>query len=406
MSKANKTENSNMRNILETAKTLIVALAVLAIVSAQAIACPFCSAPSLTMSEQLSQADAVVLVQWFKGVKPTEDTPGSTTYEIKRINQNYKNSLKVGGKVVLSRYRSSQLGDLFMLLGNKGITIDWGSPIEVSEASFDYIAKCPSPEIPTVKRLAFYSKFLEHSDQLIANDAYGEFANAPYKDIVAVADKLPAEKIRQWVLSDDTPQTRLGLYGLLIGLSGNEKDVKVLEAKVLEKSEEFRLGVDGLMSGYLILTGAKGLEILDEHKLRNRDVPFSETYAAMQALRFMWRHGEGRIEKDRLRQSMRVLLDRPELTDLVIADLARWKDWSVQGKLMKMYGEGEFNVPSIKRAIVRYMLVSSKAIPEEAVAGNAIALPNHVTKGRKLLAELRKRDPKTVAKAERFFLPY
>jgi hypothetical protein len=406
MSKANKTENSNMRNILETAKTLIVALAVLAIVSAQAIACPFCSAPSLTMSEQLSQADAVVLVQWFKGVKPTEDTPGSTTYEIKRINQNYKNSLKVGGKVVLSRYRSSQLGDLFMLLGNKGITIDWGSPIEVSEASFDYIAKCPSPEIPTVKRLAFYSKFLEHSDQLIANDAYGEFANAPYKDIVAVADKLPAEKIRQWVLSDDTPQTRLGLYGLLIGLSGNEKDVKVLEAKVLEKSEEFRLGVDGLMSGYLILTGAKGLEILDEHKLRNLDVPFSETYAAMQALRFMWRHGEGRIEKDRLRQSMRVLLDRPELTDLVIADLARWKDWSVQGKLMKMYGEGEFNVPSIKRAIVRYMLVSSKAIPEEAVAGNAIALPNHVTKGRKLLAELRKRDPKTVAKAERFFLPY
>ncbi len=33
---------------------------------------------------------------------------------------------------------------------------------------------------------------------------------------------------------------------------------------------------------------------------------------------------------------MRMLLDRPELADLVIADLARWEDWSVQDKLMAM----------------------------------------------------------------------
>jgi hypothetical protein len=393
-----------MRKTLNSAKTLIVALTVLAVASAQAMACPFCEAPSLTMSEQLSQADAVVLVKWVSGTKPTEESAGSTTYAVKRIHQNYKNTLKVGNKVVLPRYRSSQLGDTFMLLGSKGTTIDWGSPIEVTEASFDYIAKCPSPEIPTAKRLIFYAKYLEYPDQLISNDAYGEFANSPYKDITAVASKLPTEKIRQWVLSEETPGTRLGLYGLLIGLCGNAKDAVSIEKKILEKSEDFRLGIDGLMSGYLLLTGAKGLSVIDEHKLKNLEVPFSETYAAMQALRFMWRYGEGRIDKGRLRQSMRVLLDRPELTDLVIADLARWEDWSVQDKLMGMYGEGEFNVPSIKRAIVRYMLVSSKAIPEEAVAGDVTDLPKHVVKGRKLLAELRKKDPKTVASAERFFL--
>ena len=29
--------------------------------------CPFCSAPSLTLSEQLTQSDAAVLVQWVDG---------------------------------------------------------------------------------------------------------------------------------------------------------------------------------------------------------------------------------------------------------------------------------------------------------------------------------------------------
>ena len=393
-----------MRNLFTSAKTAGALLAIVALSAAQAVACPLCGPPVVTMAEQLAQADAVVLVQWVKGTKPTEDTAGTTEYEIKQITQNYNKSLKVGGRIVLDRYRSSQLGDLFLLLGNKGIVIDWSSPIEVSEASFNYIAQCPSPEIPTAKRLQYYVKFLEYPDELISNDAYGEFANAPYKDITVLAEKMPVEKIRKWVTSKDTPQTRLGLYGLLIGLCGNAKDAESIKAKILENNEDFRLGIDGIVSGYLLLTGDKGLDVIDEHKLKNTKVPFSETYAALQALRFMWRYGEGRIEKDRLRQSMRVLLDRPALTDMVIPDLSRWEDWAVQDKLMGMYGKGEFNVPAIKRAIVRYMFVSSKAIPEDAVAGDVAELPQHVIKGRKHLETLRKKDAKTVAAAERFFL--
>ncbi|GIS58489.1 MAG: hypothetical protein CM1200mP2_07140 [Planctomycetaceae bacterium] len=102
------------------------------------------------------------------------------------------------------------------------------------------------------------------------------------------------------------------------------------------------------MSGYLLLVGEKGLPLIEQLKLKNQFlvdangkvltdkkgrkklVPFSETYAAMQALRFMWSYADGRIAKPRLGQSMRILLDRPKLADLVIADLARWKDWSIR----------------------------------------------------------------------------
>ena len=442
--------------LIETRTMLRSALAgllMLTVAVSPAMSCPFCSAPSLTLAEQISQADAVVLVQWVEGEKATEKTAGKTVYEIKQVTRNHKDSLKAGERITLPRYRASQVGDLFLLMGSKGVDVEWGSPLEVTETSFAYITQAPAPEVPTSKRLEYYVKFLEYSDQLMSNDAYGEFANAPYQDIVAVSEKLPREKVRQWIADPETPATRMGLYGLLIGLCGNDDDAALIEQKINEKTEDFRLGIDGLMSGYLMLKGAKGLDLIDETKLANRDIPFSETYSAMQALRFMWKYADGRIDKERLKESMRILLDRPELSDLVIADLARWKDWSVQDRLMTIYLETQagpesltsnsksiddfyaavtaekkrqdaaaeetapatqtteevqeeqnpYNIPSIKRAIVRYMLVGSKDVPEDAVSGEDSKLPEHVTTGRKYVGMLRQLDPKTVASAERFF---
>src|SRR5690606_1580063 len=107
---------------------------------------------------------------------------------------------------------------------------------------------------------------------------------------------------RKWVMNPETPVTRLGLSGLMLGLCGTEEDAKLMQQKVTEQTDDFRLGIDGIMGGYLLLTGEKGLGILDETKLKNKKAPFSETYAAMSALRFMWDYGDGRISKDRLRQ--------------------------------------------------------------------------------------------------------
>jgi hypothetical protein len=121
---------------------------------------------------------------------------------------------------------------------------------------------------------------------------------------------------------------------------------------------------------------------------------------------------------------MRILLDQPELADLVIADLARWKDWSVQERLMSLYGKGDYNIPSIKRSIIRYMLASTDTKgdagpPTSTTAGTAsgaqssggVASGNvpaeanleSAARGKKYLEELRKRDPRTVKEAERFF---
>lgn len=367
---------------------------------ASTTACPFCSAPSLTLTEQLSQSDVAVLVQWTEAEKGTLEKAGKTVFEIKEIiRQSDKDKLKAGKQITINRHRPGKKGNLFLLLGTKGTSIDWGDPIEVTETSYHYISQAPAPEEKTSKRLRYFMKFLEFPDQMISNDAYAEFANAPYEDITPLAKDLPREKIRKWIVDPETPVTRLGLYGLLLGLCGQESDIAFMEKKINEPTKDFRLGIDGVISGYLLLTGAEGLDNIDQSKFVPKDVAFSETYAAMQALRFMWTYGDGRISKDRLRESMRLLLDRPELTDLVVADLARWNDWSVLNRLMEMYGTGDYDIPSIKRAIVRYLLVASKGKNKKGVGPDAAT----TEKAKQLLDKLRKEDPKTVKSAERFF---
>ncbi|WP_417375757.1 hypothetical protein [Gimesia maris] len=363
-------------------------------------ACPFCSAPSLTLTEQLSQSDVAVLAQWTEAEKGTLEKAGKTVFEVKEIvRQADKDKLKVGDQITINRHRPGKKGNLFLLLGTKGTEVDWGDPIEVTETSFHYISQAPAPEEKTSKRLKYFLKFLEYPDQMISNDAYAEFANAPYEDITPLSKEMPREKIRKWLLDPDTPVTRIGLYGLLLGLCGTGEDVSFMEKKINEPTKEFRLGIDGVISGYLLLTGSDGLDKIDETKFVPKDVAFSETYAAMQALRFMWTYGDGRIDKERLRKSMRLLLDRPELTDLVVADLARWDDWSVLDRLMDMYGTGDYDIPSIKRAIVRYLLVASKGKNKKGGGPDAAT----TEKAKKLLDKLRKEDPKTVQSAERFF---
>jgi len=380
--------------------TAVLSALVCGVWASVAAACPFCSAPSLTLAEQVAQADAVVLTKWVDGKKTDGRTPGSTTYEVTKVVKGSQASLKPGSEIVLSRFRPGKKGQLFVLMGQRSVNVEWGTPLEVSEAGFKYIANAPHPKKPTVERLKHYLKYLEFPDTQISNDAYAEFANAPYKEIVKVADELPRERIRKWIASPDTPATRLGLYGLLLGLCGEKEDAELMKQKILENSKEYRLGIEGVMSGYLLLRGEEGLEILEDAKLKNKDVAFSETYAAMQAVSFMWEYAPGVIKKQRLRESMRLLLDRPTTADLVIANLARWKDWGVQDRLMTLYGKKEYDIPAVKRAIVRYLLVCSKDVKPKTPEDK---FPPHVKQARENLDVLRKKDPKTVRDAERFF---
>src|SRR5262249_11789180 len=188
-----------------------VSSAIAALAPLPAAACPFCSAPSLTLGEQYAKADAAVLVGWASGEMPTKEKLGSTTYEIMQVARTPVKSIEKGKKITIERYRPGKKGDLSLLLGSraKGETLEWGSPRDVTASGYDYIVDAPSGDAKSEKRLGYYLKVLENPDRLVADDAYAEFANAPYKDIVPLAKQFPRESLRKWIVSPEVPPTRI-----------------------------------------------------------------------------------------------------------------------------------------------------------------------------------------------------
>ena len=374
--------------------------------------CPFCDAPSLTMAEQIDQSGHLLMGEWLSGEQPTTETAGHARFKVVEVAKSRDDEFKVGDEIELPQYVAGKEGARYILMGPDTKLIDWHVPSESSDSYWKYMSELPMPETDPekqVKRLAFFLDYLEHEQLAVSNDAYGEFAAAPYEIITPLRDQMPREKLRQWITDPETPVTRMGLYGLLLGLCGNAEDAEAMKGKILVPDADFRLGIEGVMSGYLIITGADGLKVLEEAKMQaktytNQDgeevkLPFSETYATMQALRFMWTYEPDRIPKDRLKQSMRTLLSRPELADLVIADLARWEDWGVQEELLAMYDNEDFDIPSIKRAIVRYFFYCS----EDKVEGSEEP-PQHAVSAAENLKMLEEKDPKTVRNAKRFLI--
>jgi len=297
--------------------------------------------------------------------------------------------LSKGSQFVEPRFRTGKPGDLWLLFGehdNEGI--NWLSAMQGSEAAFKYIAEAPSPKNPTAERLEYYLSFLESPDLTISNDAYGEFANAPWEEIVKVKEKFDREKLSRWVANPKTLPTRLGLYGLLLGLCGNADDAAMMKKKIEEPAETTdRLGIDGVTCGYLLLTGEQGLDLIDNIKLKNKNAIRDEAYFAIRAVRFMWDYGLDRISKERLKQSMREVLNRPELVEIAIIDLACWEDWSIHERLTNLYGQPEYDDVPAKKAIVCFLIAGQKKNPEL----------------RADLDKLRKRDPKFVKDTEAFF---
>ncbi len=101
-----------------------------------------------------------------------------------------------------------------------------------------------------------------------------------------------------------------------------------------------RPALDALLGCYLTLKGDEGLRLVEDVFLRNPKCLYADTYAAVMALRFHGTEG-GIIPRERILESMQIMLERPEFADLVIPDLARWEDWSQIDRLVKLFKEAD-----------------------------------------------------------------
>lgn len=371
----------------------------------EARACPLCGPASPTLAEQMGGYEAVAVARFVGGEQPDREREfsGTTRYQVLDL-------LKAGGavekstrEITLPRYRHGEPDSMVLLMGRKvEEDFKWETVIDINPTIYQYLTDAPPATAPNQQRLSYFIRFLEHADPIIATDAYSEFAVAPYEDIVPLRVLMNPELLREWIGAPNDPPdrfVRVGLYGLMLGMSGAADDAKYLEQKVLNYVPDYQFGIDGMTGGYLLLSGEQGLKTLEQQLLSRSDVERDRLFPVLEAMRFMWTYSPDRVPQTALKRSMRVLLDRPDLADLVIIDLARWKDWEAMDRIVSYYGKEEFDVPAIKRAILRF-LMSAQSTPAEK---DDLQTARVIEKAQKHLNHFRETDPRTVKVAERYF---
>ncbi|HEX4149339.1 MAG TPA: hypothetical protein VHY20_10140, partial [Pirellulales bacterium] len=205
-----------------------------------------------------------------------------------------------------------------------------------------------------------------------------------YAEVEQIGKRMPHDKLVGWIKNPETSTSRRRLYLTMLGVCGTKADVPVMEQMVRNEDRQVRAALDALIACYLNLTHGEGMPLVEDLFLKNNKAEYTDTYAAIMALRF---HGQETnvVSKARLTQAMRYMLDRPQLADLVIPDLARWQDWSVMDRLVKLFKDADDDSIWVRVPVVNYL--------------RACPLPE----AKKHIEELAKIDPEAVKRASQFF---
>jgi hypothetical protein len=298
--------------------------------------------------------------------------------------------LKKRGEIAVesSDARPGSLAILFATADDRQKRVDrwdWSTAF-ANEALLGYFAAAPDLRQPPEKRLAYFSGYLEHADRDIARDAYLEFAHAPYEDVLRVADRFDFALVRGWLESPRVPDERKGFYGLVLGMAPRAEDRaanRSLLQRLMEADRgEFRAGFDGVVAGYLLLTGEAGLQRIEERYFVNEQAKHGDIRHVMNALRFYYEYGPKEAHAD-IASTVARLVARPGFAAAAITDLARWEHWDVLDQVAALYDSEPAPDGPTRRAIIGYLRACDKPQADAA------------------LVRLRKRDPKGVEAAEK-----
>ena len=350
----------------------------------QVAACPFCSAVSLTFAQEIAQSQTAVIVRLVEpppagSLSPRAEGPLPKgkfavveTIKAADLVAEAGHAGTDGTPIETILLEEKPVGTLFLLMGIEPPKLVWASPIPVSERAVQYLRKLSTRPEKGPDRLAFFQQHLEDSDETLARDAYDEFAVAPYADVRGLADRMDPTQLLGWIENPKVQANRRRLYATMLGACGTKADAERIGAILASKDlgpekAEVRSGLDALIACYVTLRGPEGLDLIDELFLnrRGREIPFTETYAAVMALRFLGEESQS-VPRDRVLASLRLLLAEPKLADLVIADLARWQDWSVIDRLVELFEKAEADNIFVREPIVNYLRACP--LPQAAAA--------------------------------------
>ena len=359
--------------------------------SATVAACICCPVVQ-TFTEEMDSMDVVVFVR-LRELPPAPGPPiPGLEAEIPLAKFEVVRSLK-GGKLARHEemiearfYGDPKLGGTYLLMGVEDAPVMWSTALQLSKRAETYMVQLTKEPLEPKEQCLFFQSYLEDADELLARDAFDELNKFSYDLLIQIKDQMPHDKLVTWVKSKETPASRRRLYARMLGICGGKQDVPMLEAIIKSENKKERNGLEGILACYLALQGTAGMELIEERFLKDKKADYAETYAAIMALRMHEREA-ATIRTQRIVQAYRLMLDRPDLADLVIPDLARLGDWEQVDRLFEMFKKEE---PKANKSWLRVPII---------VYLHACPLP----KAQGLLWECEKIDPQAMKRARTFF---
>ncbi len=131
-------------------------------------------------------------------------------------------------------------GSKFLLFGVDPKDLAWGTPTPLSDHAEEYLAKIATLSDDSAERLAFFQEYFEDPDSLLTNDAFGEFAKAPYNEVLAIKDRMHREKLIEWIKDEKVPVSRRRLYLTMLGMCGKPEDIPMIEEMITKNDGQVR----------------------------------------------------------------------------------------------------------------------------------------------------------------------
>lgn len=373
---------------------LLIAAGVLSIGAARAICCPFCTAQAQTFTEEMESMDAVAIVRLL--APPAAVDTANAADAVSKAKFEVIEPLKGAGlapaksKLEALYYGNAEVGREFLIMAvvegkdDAKSQLVWSTPIGITERARAYLTKLQKLPKSGAERLEFFQTHLEDKEEILARDAFDEFAKAPYDAVKELKAKMNHGQLMAWIKDADIPSSRRRLYLTMLGVCGSDQDLPLLEEMLKSDQRQYKSGLDALIACYLTLKGPEGMPLIEELFLKNQKSEYPDTYAAIMALRF---HGTESdiIPQKRIVLALRCILDRPAIADLVIPDLARWEDWESLDKLVELYRNADEKSIFVRPPVV--MFVRACPLPE----------------AKEKMKELEKIDPAAVKRANTFF---
>ncbi len=369
---------------------LLVALVGSALVSQAANACPFCGQAGQTLTQEVNDANMIVFGSLSNPKRdPDEFGKGTTEMTVEMVVKDDP-FLKGRKTITLPRYIPQDPKNPSKYLVFCNIFKDQLDPYRGEAVAPDsklaaYLKGAiaiRSKDAAT--RLRYFFDYLDSPENTISVDAYMEFAAADFKEVAAVAPKLPAATIAKWLRDPNVQPSRIGLYGSLLGQCGNAKEHAGLLREMLDDPKKrFSSGVDGMLAGYVELDPKAGWKYVRD-LIADPKQEFLVRYAALRAARYFYDYRKDLISTNDVVDALRLLLDQGDIADLPIEDLRKWGRWELTDKIISLYGQKSHNIPIVKRSIIRFAL--------SAPADNMAALA--------FLKERRAEDPERVKDIE------